>query len=490
MTQNRNINQRTQTQRDQTQRASHASSGTMHHAQGEAANRQEGQVSSGGILNLEAAKMLITRRNLLLGAAGVVAVAGIAAGANHVADSISEESEIPVLNLPADSVEGTSAYDQDEMDNCVVLQSRAELPYGTLVWSSCPTVAACLLPTDTASPLTQVALWSITSGMDVTVLEESIGIDEGYEIYDVRATDEAIVWTEANILQGSWRIYSAAVSDLSLGEPVLMESGNCSEWETPSIAAVGPYIYWQRLPNIDGEFAAEQSTLRKAKAGATTFTTVARSTGRMATAPYALIDGIVITPRAEAEGVYYQPTLLDAKTNEVLDTFVMPQNMKPQDVGYGKNGFIIAMGAIYDFNDGLSNLGCFSPVTKPQSAAEYSTVKWVTYTRQPSAPPCWSNSWFIVKSTQAVCGFDPESKRSFVVDTQNGSEDWGDYLATTGICDTFVTFAHVDYTPLNSGVVRAVVTEDEEGNSKVTYEDTSETEDPLYCTLVRAWTTL
>lgn len=446
--------------------------------------------SPGKILNLESARALITRRNLLIGAAGVAAVAGVAFGANRIADSIDEERKIPVLNLSADSVESAAAYDQVEMDACVALQSRVELPYGSLVWSSCPTVAACLLPTETASPLTKVALWSITSGLDVTVLDEAIGTSQGYEIYDVRATDQAIIWTEANILQESWCIYSASVSELALGEPVLMESGNCSEWETPGIAAVGPYVYWQLLPNVEGPFATEQSTLRKAKAGATSFSAIVHSTGRMATAPYALVDGIVVTPRADAEGVFYQPTLLDAKTDEVLDTFIMPQNMKPQDVGYGKNGFIIAMGAIYDFNDGLSNLGCFSPTVKPAEAAQYSTVKWVTYTRQPSAPPCWSGPWFIVKSTQAVCGFDPESRKSFVIDPQNGSEDWGDYLATTGISDTIVTFAHVDYTPLNSGVVHAILTKNEEGESKVTYESSKEQEDPLYCTLVRAWKTM
>ena len=38
------------------------------------------------------------------------------------------------------------------------------MPYGTLVWANSETYAACLLPTENSSPLTQAAVLSLSSG--------------------------------------------------------------------------------------------------------------------------------------------------------------------------------------------------------------------------------------------------------------------------------------------------------------------------------------
>ena len=99
------------------------------------------------------------------------------------------------------------------------LAGSFELPYGTLVWASDDSIAACLVPTDQGTPLTQVALLSLGSGAYPIVLEQAVGSDLGFEIYDVRATSSTLVWTEADILDGVWRVYTARHDGGSIGTP-------------------------------------------------------------------------------------------------------------------------------------------------------------------------------------------------------------------------------------------------------------------------------
>ncbi len=63
------------------------------------------------------------------------------------------------------------------------------------------------------------------SGSQTTILPSSIGQREGYEIYDARANDSGIIWTEVNILQGEWRIYASDFSKGYTANPVLLDTG-------------------------------------------------------------------------------------------------------------------------------------------------------------------------------------------------------------------------------------------------------------------------
>ena len=71
--------------------------------------------------------------------------------------------------------------------------ANVELPLGSLVWASSDTVAACLIPTETGSPLAQASLISLESAAVTTVLEQAAGQIEGFEIYDVSASEQGIV---------------------------------------------------------------------------------------------------------------------------------------------------------------------------------------------------------------------------------------------------------------------------------------------------------
>ncbi|OUO92564.1 Tat pathway signal protein [Gordonibacter sp. An230] len=410
-------------------------------------------------------EVLLTRRHFLYGALGIGALAAASAGGTVLMQQLESEpdDDIAVLEVPEDAVTAVIASDafaEVDFAERMQLTSTCELPYGSLVWANDDEIAACLLPGETGKPLTQVALLSISSGSYVIVLEQAVGMDEGFEVYDVRATSSGLVWTEADILDGVWRIYTARTDGSSLGTPSLVDEGN-SDWETPAIAAVGNRAFWQVLPKADGAKQAEDSLLKRATMGATDVEVAWTSHGRMASAPYGLKDSLVITPRTDTNSIHYQLTHLDATSGETLDTLVLPSSMKPLEAGYGTTGFSFAFDGAYQYGDGISDLGTYLPAITVADGA-YSGAPWVRFDRSPSAAPAWCGPFFMVKSTSAVCGVDLDAREWFAFDVESGADTYGEYLASTGIRDTVVTFSNIDDKPVDA--------------------------DPRKCCLVRVWT--
>lgn len=419
-------------------------------------------------------EVLLTRRHFLYGAAGLAALAVLGGGGYAASKAASSSSgSLSTLKVPESAVFTSEDCEQiEDPDTVMRLVTTKELPYGSLVWANDDSVAACLMPTDQAKPLSTVGLLSLASGTVSTVLKQAVGQDEGFEVYDVRACARGVVWAEADILDGLWRVYSAPSDGSSIGEPTLLEEGT-TDWEMPTLAASGDYAWWQVLPRLDGPKKTEASRLSRAPFGSSQAEEVYSSNGRMCTPPCAVDGGVVITPRAATSGTYYQLTRLDATTAQATDAVVLPSSMRPLEAGYGPTGFSFAFDAIYNYGDGIKNLGTYVPakavsVEAPAvaegedgggdasplraldnaGAAAYGDASWFHFPRTPTAPPAWCGKWFMVKSTRAVCGIDPESRRYFTLDVKNGTDDYGDYLASTGSGSRVVTFSNIDYTPL------------------------------------------
>ncbi len=431
------------------------------------ARATSGHATSAHATNNSHNQTLLSRRGFLYGAAGIGAAAVLGGGgyaAYTMLSSQEEEEEISILEVPEDAVVtlgDTDALTDEEREKIATLSGSYDLPYGTLLWCSCSEVAACLQPTeDTASPLTSAGILFLGSGQYVTLLEEAVGQASGYDIYDVRATSEGIIWTEANILDGIWRIYAAPLSEGVMGDAALVDEGD-SEWETPSLAAVGTWGFWQVLPDLNGSSTSEDSLLKRVSFTASSLAKgtdaaeiVYSSTGRMSSPPYATDDAIVITPRTNTSSVHYQLTLLDAKTTDVLDTLVLPTSMQPLEAGYGDTGFSFMFDVIYSYGDGIANLGTYTPVELPKNS-DYSSVSWYRFTRTPTAPPTWCNGWFVVKSSYAVVGVDISTLTYFTLPLESGCDNYGDYLASTGSRSSFVTFTNINDTDVE-GVVTKV----------------------------------
>ena len=391
---------------------------------------------------------LLSRRAFLYGAAGIGAVALVGGGvAAYSAVSSANDNKIHYLEAPEDKLTTLNEFTAlDNYETKVELVAEHEAPYGTLLWMTDSSIAACLLPTETGSPLTQVALMNLNTGDLNTVLEEAVGAKERFEIYDVRATTKGIVWTEADVLDGSWRIYTAAVNGSSLGKPVMQEEGD-EHYDTPMLAVAGNRAFWQVVPKSPTTDNLT-SRLMSASFSSNDSTCVYECKRRMGTPPYSANDSVTIAPRVDSPTTYYQLTNIEATSGSVLDELILPSAMTPLEAGYGRNGFMFSFPDIYDYGGAISNLGTYTPLEKSGSG-DYGSAKWFGFNRTPTAAPAWCNNLLIVKSSFSICGVDLDEKTYFAIDVDDGADTYGDYLATSGTYDTFVTYSNIDHAPVD-----------------------------------------
>ena len=395
---------------------------------------------------------LISRRRLLYGAVGVGALAAVGVGAfAYNAAQNGSSDEIPYLDAPASALTTLNDFEAlDDAAGSVQLVGDFDLPYGSLVFANDEKIAACLLPTETGSPLAQVGLLFLGSGMLDTVLEKAMGFTESFEIYDVRANSSGMVWTEANILQGTWRIYTARIDNGTMTGTKLAAEGN-DAFDTPTIAVAGKRAFWLENPKAPSE-SGLTARLMAVPFGSDSASVIYESKRRMSTPPYASSDSITIAPRVDSASTYYELTNIDADTGEVRDTLILPHAVAPIEGGYGPTGFMFSFPDIYDYKGAIANLGTYTPFEYP-AGGNYNDAKWFDFSRTPTAAPAWCDNMLIVKSTRAVCGIDLESRTYFAIDVENGADTYGEYLASTGTHNTFVTFTNIDHKPINESAV-------------------------------------
>ncbi|MEG0096724.1 MAG: twin-arginine translocation signal domain-containing protein, partial [Raoultibacter sp.] len=109
-------------------------------------------------------EILLTRRHFLYGALGIGVVAAAAFGGGALQEAAKKRDSITYLEVPENAVFTLSDCTEIPLDQGLQLTGSYEFPYGTLVWSSNDTNAACLLPTETAKPLVHVGIITLASG--------------------------------------------------------------------------------------------------------------------------------------------------------------------------------------------------------------------------------------------------------------------------------------------------------------------------------------
>jgi len=396
--------------------------------------------------------ILVSRRKFLYGAVGAGAAVAVVAGGAYMASRSDSSNEVEYLEVPESNV--TTQEDLTAVEDYTERLSQIgehDLTYGTLLWASGDTLAACLLPTEFGSPLTQIGILMLESGYMETVLEEAVGADEHYEIYDVRATEKGLVWTEANIMAGTWRIYTATLDGVTMGDPMLVDEGDAT-YDTPTLAVSDSYAFWQVLPKLPNDDALPSYVMRS-KMGASKVEKFFESARRMCCAPYATDNALVICPRLDMGTVYYQMTCLDAKSGKLLDACTLPSGMAPTSVAYGETGFAFTFDSIYNYGEGIANLGTYTPMTKPDG--DYSAIPWFSFARTPLTTPAWASGKLIVKSTRPVCSVDLKEREYAVIDVEDGTDTYGEFLASIGVNKTFVTYSNIDHTPVEGDHIHA-----------------------------------
>ena len=122
--------------------------------------------------------------------------------------------------------------------------------------------------------------------------------------------------------------------------------------------------------------------------------------------------------------------------------------MRPLEAGYGDNGFSFSFDAWYNYGDGISQIGTYTPAS-PVADGNYSGAPWFSFSLAPTAAPAWCGGCFIVKSKRTVCGIDLETNEYFALQPENGADDYGEYLATPGSQGSIVTYANIDDKPID-----------------------------------------
>lgn len=401
------------------------------------------EVASGVSAKGTAPKTLLTRRNFLIGAGAVAGIAAIGGGVSLATNSLGGSKEISVdsISVPTEAVNSLSDYNQVDYTQHVKLAGSYKLTYGTLVWADNDTVAACLVPSETSSPLNTVSLLFLSSGKTASVLSAAQGTADGYEIIDVRCSENGLVWTESSAYESAWRVYTAKLNGSDVSAITQVDQGD-SNWLIPSLAAVGNTAFWQVNPNTSGDCASERSALKSARFGSSDVSVPLTSKKAFATRVTAADDGVVATPRVEATGTYYQLTKVSANDNATVDQMVLPSSMTPDLAGYGRSGFSFGFSSIYNFGGGIANLGTYTPRSAVQ-ANQYNDLQWFRFSRSPITAPCWSGEWFVVKSTTALCGVNFASQSYFAIDTASGCDTYGEHLVSTGTRSSFVGLSQI-----------------------------------------------
>lgn len=389
-------------------------------------------------------QMLLTRRNLVIGAAAVGGIAALGGGISLATSAVGGDTteQISYINVPNDAVEQQSDYTLIEnYSDYIQLAGSYKLPYGTLVWADNDSVAACLSPTETASPLNTVSVLYLSSGNTKTVLEAAQGAADGFEILDVRCSESGLVWIESNPYQSRWRVFTATLNDGSANNIQQVDEGD-GNWLMPSLAAIDNTAFWQMSPNTSGEASSEPAVLKAVSFGSTDVQTVYSSKRSFATRLSSATDGVVITPLAESTSVHYQPTKISADTLQTVDQMTLPSNMTPNVAGYGPSGFSFGFSNIYNYGGGIANLGTYTPRTAVQPN-NYNDLPWFRFGRTPITDPCWCGNWFIVKSTTSLTGTHFASKSYFAISIVSGADSYGEQLVSSGTCSSFVGLTQV-----------------------------------------------
>ncbi len=200
-------------------------------------------------------KLTITRRTLVRGAIGAGVLAGIV-GVNGVVKSKKNTTLTSELAVTPENIVSLDAFTQIDDPNAMMrLRGSFDLPYHSLMWMSDEGILAYLTPTQTGHPLNAVGIvrfgsHSTAAGklQDIQkpriVLPQARDNAEGFDIYDVRASQQGIVWLEAHILTNTWRIWCARLTATGIEQPLLLDEGLQSE-AMPTIGIVGKQVFWQ-----------------------------------------------------------------------------------------------------------------------------------------------------------------------------------------------------------------------------------------------------
>lgn len=376
----------------------------------------------------------ITRRGFVLGGAAAGAVTLLAGCSSKTGASDDAAGEPQVIKDDSKIVSITDEYEAVDID----LEPTASwtLPLGTLLYYCDGDVSAAMMAPASAQHANTLGVLSLSDGSLTTLVEDPVE-GTGYAFYDVRATDNVFAWIEMNYANSAWKLYAQGLSGVSrTGDAVELDRGG-KDYDPPLFTAYGSSVIWYKMPASGGSKTSSDSYCYRQSLDESKPETIWKSTGRFASAPR-VSDGILtITPRVRNdEGVYYGMTAIDLAdgNNTKRAQLVLPSSVSPFEAVYMGDRFVFSIEATYSGVGSLGNMGTYIG----NEGGPY-----LFLSREPLACAAGKKNKFLVKVQSSHFLIDTSAKTYGSLLSPDRALEYGDYPATAGKSDTFLTYATV-----------------------------------------------
>lgn len=376
----------------------------------------------------------ITRRGFVLGGAAAGAATLLAGCSSKTGTSDDTAGEPQVIKDDSKIVSITDEYEAVDID----LEPTASwtLPLGTLLYYCDGDVSAAMMAPASAQHANTLGVLSLSDGSLTALVEDPVE-GTGYAFYDVRATDNVFAWIEMNYANSAWKLYAQGLSGVSrTGDAVELDRGG-KDYDPPLFTAYGSSVIWYKMPASGGSKTSSDSYCYRQSLDESKPETVWKSTGRFASAPR-VSDGILtITPRVRNdEGVYYGMTAIDLAdgNNTKRAQLVLPSSVSPFEAVYMGDRFVFSIEATYSGVGSLGNMGTYIG----NEGGPY-----LFLSREPLACAAGKKNKFLVKVQSSHFLIDTSAKTYGSLLSPDRALEYGDYPATAGKSDTFLTYATV-----------------------------------------------
>ncbi len=409
---------------------------------------------------------MATRREFAAAAAATAASAILAAGAGAArasedgdgqarasseadAASSAESEGKQVVTTTTNGVTSTNLLTFSDETGTVSYEPTAtfDLPEGSLLTMDCDRYAAILRANDTARPLTVIECLDVTTGTVSPVLSQPISGDD-YAPSECRITSSLVAWVEMNNATDEWKLYAApfAGTEVVRDNVVKLSEGD-AEWLPAQFAVWDDRVVWQVMPDASGSHVTESSIAYLWRLGQDTGTGVWTSRGRFGCAPDLNAGILTIAPRVNADsGTYYGITSLDVdEPDRTIDQLVLPASVKPFFVTTIGSRFAFSIEANYGYGGTFGSMGTYvGPSQGPFYALQL----------EPSAQVNYVGGLLVVRSSLSYYVFDLDGESFTRIYAASNCSDAGDYPATSGTSNMFLTYALVrdEESGLPSGV--------------------------------------
>ena len=310
------------------------------------------------------------------------------------------------------------------------------LPLGTLLYYCDGGYAAAMMAPASALHANTLGVFNMGDGSLTTLIDDPVE-GSGYAFYDVRATASVFAWVEMNYANSSWKLYAQTLSGAALtGNAVELDRGG-EDYDPPLFTAFDSSVIWYKMPSTGGNKTGSDSYCYRRSLDESKAEAIWKSTGRFASAPR-VSDGILtISPRVRNdEGVYYGMTAIDLTdgNNTKRAQLVLPSSVSPFEAVYMGDTFVFSIEATYAGVGGLGNMGTYIG----NEGGPYQFLS-----REPLACAAGRKGKYLVKVQASHFLIDTSAKTYGSLLSPDRALEYGDYPATAGESNTFLTYATV-----------------------------------------------